>query len=88
MASRYRVEFASLNELFKRISTGRFEQPIVYRLAATVRGHEGFLDQFRNAINDLRRRNLMIRRYRTRGLQCEAASEDCQATQHYALGFG
>src|SRR5260221_9031628 len=39
-------------------------------------------------MDDLRRRNLVIRRYRTGGRHCEAASEDCQATQHHALGFG
>src|ERR1700733_13174151 len=88
MASRHRVELAGLNELFERISAGRFEQAIAYPLAPAVCSQKRFRDEVRNAIDDLRRRNLMIRRYRTRGLQCEAASEDCQATQHHALRFG
>src|ERR1700738_2389178 len=37
MASRRRVELAGLNELLERISSGRFEQPIAYLRAATVR---------------------------------------------------
>jgi hypothetical protein len=60
---------------------------MAYHRAASVRGHERFRDQVRNAINDLRWLNLVIRRYCSRGLQCETAREDCQAPQHYALGF-
>jgi hypothetical protein len=56
-----------------------------FRAADSVPSHRhrprsrAIRDQVRNAIDDLRRRNLVIRRYRTRGLQCEAASEDCLA---------
>ncbi len=88
MASRCRVELAGLNELFERISPGGFEQPIAYRRAARIRGHQRFRHQVRNPIDDVRRRNLGIRYYGTRGLKCEAAGEDCQATQQHALGFG
>ena len=40
------------------------------------------------AIVDLGRRNLVIRPYRARVSQCEAAGEDCQTTQSDTLGFG
>jgi hypothetical protein len=56
-----------LNELFERISSGRFEQPIAYLRTASVRGYERFRDHVRDAIDDLRGRNPVIRRYRTRG---------------------
>ena len=88
MTSRRRVELAGLNELFERISPGRFEQPIAYCRVAEVRGHERFRDQVGNAIDDVPPCNLVIRRYRTSGLQREAAGENCQTTQHHALGLG
>jgi hypothetical protein len=72
MASRRPVELASLYELLERISSGRFEQPMAYHRAASVGGHERFRDQVHNAIDDARCLNLVIRSYRTRGLQCEA----------------
>jgi hypothetical protein len=86
MAARGRVELSSFYELLERIRPGRFEQPMAYDRAASVRGHERFRDQVRNAIDDSRCLNLVIRRYCSRGLQCEATREDCQAPQHYALG--
>src|ERR1700693_161055 len=88
VASRCRVELAGLNELLERIISGGFEQAIAYCRAASVRSHERFRDQVRNAIDDVQRRNRVNCYYRTRSLQREAASEDCQATQQHALGFG
>src|SRR5271154_93763 len=88
MASRHRVELASFNELFERISAGRLKQPIAYPRAASVHRHERFCDQARNAIDHLQGRNVVIRCYRARSLQCEAAGEDGQVTQYYALGLG
>ena len=86
MAPRRRVELAGLAKLLERISSGRLEQPIAQHRAAGVRGHQRLRDQVRNAIDDIRRCDRIIRRYRPRGRQDEAARENCQAAQHDALG--
>jgi len=88
VASCHRVKLTSLDELLEGISPGRFEQPIACHRAADVRGHERFRDQARQAIDDFCRANLVIRRYRARGPECEAAGEDCQAAQPHALVVG
>lgn len=87
MAPRRRVELACLNEPLKRISTGRFEQPMAHERPVGIHDHQRFRDEVGNAIHNLLRSNFVICCYRTRVLQCEAADEDRQATQYHALRF-
>src|ERR1700677_4863612 len=81
------IRFATRGEFASGVGARRIEQPIVGRFVDDGRGYQGFCNQARDCVNNVRLVYFRLGRKRAGGLTREAPDKDGQPAQNYLLAL-